>query len=240
MDFGFWQDQRVDALRVRRLFIGWVVGAICVVCGMAFIVLTSKGVAAAEEEDEGPIEVELAKEPEPEPPPPPPPPPEQKAAPRPKLVTPTTISDEKVQEKEPVKDLASNEKMEEEPKETAPAATSAAPPPPPPPTVVREKPQAKKPIRLTEDMPKPVQLIGSGTQPEWDPAAKASGIEGVVIVRYVIGEDGSVRDVKALKGPAELQPACIALVKTYRFQPIIVDGQPTAVVRMARFSFRIR
>ena len=69
---------------------------------------------------------------------------------------------------------------------------------------------------------------------------KAAGIEGVVIVRYVIGEDGSVRDVKALKGPPGLQPACIALVKTYRFQPIIVDGSPQAVVRMARFNFRIR
>ncbi|HEX6767446.1 MAG TPA: TonB family protein, partial [Polyangiaceae bacterium] len=146
----------------------------------------------------------------------------------------------KVQEKEPVKDLAANEKMEEEaPKEAAPAVTSAAPVAPPPP-VVREKPAVKKPIRLTEDMPKPVQLVGSGTQPEWDPAAKAAGIEGVVIVRYVISEEGSVRDVKALKGPPELQPACIALVKTYRFSPIIVDGSPTAVVRMARFSFRIR
>jgi periplasmic protein TonB len=240
MDFGSWTDQRVDTLRLRRLAVGWIVGAVSVVAGMSFIILTSKGVAAEEELDDGPIEVQLAKEPEPEPPPPPPPPPDvAKAAPRPKLVTPTTISDEKLEEKEPAKDLQTSEKMEEEPKEAAPAVVSAAPPPPPPP-VVREKPTVKTPIRLTEDMPKPVQLVGSGVQPEYPPAVKSAGIEGVVIVRYVIGEDGSVRDVKVLKGPPEFHASCIAVVKTYRFQPIIVDGSAQAVVRMARFSFRIR
>jgi protein TonB len=237
MDFGSWTDQRLDTLRLRRLFVGWVVGAISVVAGMSFMILTSKGVAAEEEVDDGPIEVQLAKEPEPEPPPPPPPPPDvAKPAPRPKLVTPTTISDEKLEEKEPPKDLQTSEKMEEEPKE-APAVVSAAPPPPPPP-VVRERPTVKKPVRLTEDMPKPVQLVTK--TPEYPSEAKSAGIEGVVIVRYVIAEDGSVRDVKALKGPPELQAACIEAVKTWRFQPIIIDGSPHAVVRMARFPFRIQ
>ena len=238
MDFGSFTDQRLDTLRLRRLAIGWVVGSVSVVAGMSFIILTSKGVAAEEEMDDGPIEVQLAKEPEPEPPPPPPPPPDvAKAAVRPKLVTPTTISDEKLEEKEPAKDLQASEKMEEEPKEAAPAIVSAAPPPPPPP-VVRAKPTVKQPIRLTEDMPKPVQLLTK--TPEYPAEAKSAGIEGVVIVRYVIAEDGSVRDVKALKGPPELQAACIEAVKTWRFQPIIIDGSPQAVVRMARFPFRIR
>jgi protein TonB len=238
MDFGSCTDQRLDTLRVRRLVVGTIVGAISVVAGMSFIILTSKGVAASEEEDDGPIEVQLAAEPEPEPPPPPPPPPEAtKAAPRPKLAVPTTISDEKLEEKEPTKDLLQNEKMEEEPK-AAPAVTTAAPAPPPPP-VVRERAQPKKPIRLTEDMPKPVKLSGS-ERPEYPSDAKSQGIEGVVIVRYVIAEDGSVKDVKALKGPPELHATCIATVKAWRFQPIIVDGKPQAVVRMVRFPFRIK
>ena len=105
MDFGSWTDRRLDTLRIRRLVVGLIAGMISVIAGMSFIVLTSKGVAASEEEDDGPIEVQLAKEAEPEPPPPPPPPPEAaKAAPKPRLAVPTTISDEKLQEKEPVKD----------------------------------------------------------------------------------------------------------------------------------------
>ncbi|HEX6273029.1 MAG TPA: TonB family protein, partial [Polyangiaceae bacterium] len=146
-----------------------------------------------------------------------------------------TISDEKLQEKEPPKDLLAEEKMEEAPKEEPKPVVSAAPAPAP---IVREKPAVKKPIRLTEDMPKPVQLVKN--TPSYPPDAKAAGIEGAVIVRYVIAEDGSVRDVKALKGPPELHAVCVEAVKTWRFQPILVDGSPVAVVRMARFPFSIR
>ena len=65
-------------------------------------------------------------------------------------------------------------------------------------------------------------------------------IEGVVIVKYVVGEDGSVRDAKVLKGPPELSEACLTAVRTWRFQPMVVDGAPIAFVKIARFPFRIR
>ena len=159
MDFGSWTDRRLDTLRIRRLVVGWIVGSISVVAGMSFIVLTSKGVAASEEEDDGPIEVQLAKEPEPEPPPPPPPPPEAaKAA----AQTALGGADDDLRRKAPREGARQGppdraKRWRRSPKE-APAVVSAAPPPPPPP-VVRERPTVKKPIRLTEDMPKPVQLV---------------------------------------------------------------------------------
>jgi TonB family protein len=238
MDFDSWTVRRVDTLRVRRLLLGWVVGAISVTAAMAFIILSSKGTAAAEEEDEGPIEVSLAKEAEPPPPPPPPPPPSDKpkAAPKPHLASPMAVPDDKPAEKDPTPQQQVVEEEDDKPA-AEPAIASAAPPPPPPP-VVRAKPQVKKPIRLTEDMPKPVQLVSD--TPRYPPEAKAAGIEGVVIVKYIIAEDGSVRDAKVLKGPPELEAACLESVRKWRFQPIIVDGAPVAVVRIARFPFHIR
>jgi protein TonB len=237
MNFDTWTVKRTDTLRMRRLMLGGIVGAISVTASMAFIVLTSKGAGAAVEEEEGPIEVELAKEPEPaaEPPPPPPPAEKKAQAPRPRLASPLSVPDDKPAEKDPVPQQAAEEQEEEKPAE--PAIASAAPRPPPLP-VVKAKPAIKKPIRLTEDMPKPVQITMK--TPEYPSDAKAAGIEGVVVIKYVIGEDGSVRDVKALKGPPELQATCIAAVKSWRFQPVMVDGSPTAVVRVARFPFRIR
>jgi TonB family protein len=237
MDFDSWTVRRVDTLRVRRLVVGWIVGAISVTVGMALIILTSKGAAATEEEDDGPIEVALAKEAEPPPPPPPPPPPSDKpkAAPKAHLASPMAVPDDKPAEKDPTPQQQVVE--EEEKPAPEPAVTSAAPPPPPPP-VVRAKPQVKKPIRLTEDMPKPVQLVSD--TPRYPSEAKAAGIEGVVIVKYVIAEDGSVRDAKVLKGPPELEAVCLESVKKWRFQPIIVDGAAVAVVRIARFPFHIR
>jgi len=236
MQFDSIAVEHVDTVRLRRLLVGWVFGAISVALTMVFIVATSKGVAAAEEEDDGPIEVALAKEAEPPPPPPPPPPPDRpKPAPRPRLASPLAVPDDKPAEKEPEKKVLV---AEEEEQRAEPAVASAAPPPPPPPPVVHAKPAVKKPIRLTEDMPKPVQTVMK--TPEYPAAAKAEGIEGVVVVKYVIAEDGSVRDAKVLKGPPELAEACLAAVRTWRFQPIVVDGSPVAVVRVARFPFHIR
>jgi protein TonB len=239
MDLEQWTVRRTDSARVKRLLIGGVLGALSVAGTVAFVVLSSKPVAALEEEeDDDAIAVELAKEPEP--PPPPPPPPEMAPKPkpaRPKMALPTTIVDEgPIEEKEPAKNFLAEEPEREEPK-TEPVATAAPPPPPVKKTVV-QKPADKKPIRLSESMPKPVQLVMA--TPEYPPAAKSQGIEGVVMVRYVIGEDGSTRSIKAVKGPPELQAACVEAVKKWRFQPILVDGVAVAVVRMARFPFRIK
>lgn len=237
MHFETWTESRFDTQRARRMVAGGVVGAILVTASMAFIVLGSKGAAAVEEEEEGPIEVELAKEPEAAAPPPPPPPVEKPkpVAPRPRMASPLEVPKDAPAEKEPTPEQLVEEPAEEQP---APAVTSAAPPPPPAPAVVKPKPAVKKPIRLTEDMPKPEQLVMK--TPEYPAAAKAAGIEGVVIVKFVIAEDGSVRDAKVLKGPPELAPACLEAVKTWRYKPVVVDGSPVAVVKIARFPFRIR
>jgi protein TonB len=236
MDFDSWTVRRVDTQRVRRLALGWVIGGISVALAMALLILTSKGQAATEEEDEGPIEVALAKEPAPPPPPPPPPSDKPKAPPKPRLASPLAVPDDKPAEKDPVPQQAVVEEEEEKPAEPAPIASVA--PPAPTAAVVRPKPQVKKPIRLTEDMAKPVQTVMK--TPDYPAAAKAAGIEGVVIVKYIIAEDGSVRDAKVLKGPPELADTCLAAVRTWRFQPVIVDGAAVAVVRVARFPFRIR
>jgi protein TonB len=158
------------------------------------------------------------------------------AAPKPRIASPLAVPDDKPEEKDPTPAQTAAE-VEEEAPEAAPAvATTVAPPPPPPPP--KPKIVVKKPVRLTEDMPKAVQTVMK--TPEYPSSAKLAGIAGVVIVKYVVGEDGSVRDAKVLKGPPELQEACLAAVRSWRFQPMFVDGAPIAFVKIARFPFRIR
>jgi periplasmic protein TonB len=238
MDLETWTVHRVDTLRIRRLFVGSIVGAVTVTASLSFVILSSTGAAAQVEEDDGPIEVQLAKEAEPEPPPPPPPPPAERkvSAPKPRIASPMAVPLDKPEEKDPTPTQLEPEVEEEEQKPVAAVATTVAPPPPPPPP--KAKPVVRQPIRLTEDMPKPVQTVMK--TPEYPSSAKLAGIEGVVIVKYVVGEDGSVRDAKVLKGPPELTEACLAAVRTWRFQPMVVDGAPIAFVKIARFPFRIR
>ena len=86
----------------------------------------------------------------------------------------------------------------------------------------------------------PPEPIGADVRPEYPPDAKAAGIEGVVLVRYVVSEAGEVKDVKAVKGPPELFAACIAAVKALRFKPARdAQGNAISVVRYKKFRMRI-
>lgn len=242
MDFDAWKPGEVDRLRVRRLLVGYVVGAVGVSAGLAFVFLTSKGGSSELEEDPA-IEAQLVTEPEPEPEPepqPPPPEPERPKPPPPRVVTPVEIPKEAIREVEPVKAPVEEEDPFEHKEAPAPSAAPAvveAPPPPPPPKPkLVEKPRG--PIRVTEDVTPPAAL--SQTMPEYPPSVKAAGIDGVVIVKFVVTETGLVTDMKVLKGPPELHAVCLAAMKSWRFKPAIFEGKPVAVVRTHRFKFRIK
>jgi len=239
MDFSTWTTHGADATRIRRFLLGGCIGAGLIGGVLAFVIVTSKSVAAATEEED-PVAVELASEPEPEPAAEPPPP-ERKEQPKPKqpkLTVPTEISSDKLEEKEPVKTDEADPFEEQEPAQEpvkqvveAPAPVEPVKPPPP-------KPEIKKPIRISEDMPPPV--VVSDVSPEYPASAKAAGVEGTVAVRVVVGTDGTVKSTKVLKGPPELGPACEAAAKQWRFQPYRVDGAPTEFIKLKVCRFRLR
>lgn len=253
MTFENWSKQRVDVSRIRRLVLGGSVGALTVAAGMAYLVLTSSAVAEEiEEEEETAVEVQLqpALEPEPPPPPPEPAPPPAAQPPRPDprprlraLQTPSTLSDEQLVEKEAKPAVDGGDPYEQgsgdggssapEPAVVAPAA----PPPPPPAPVL---PQPKRPVPVSEGMTPPEPLVAL-VKPEYPADAKAAGLEGTVVVRYVVNEQGDVTDVRALKGPTQLHQVCVAAVKALRFKPALdADGKPVSVVRYMKFPFKLR
>jgi protein TonB len=231
------------------LSLGAGLGFTIVTSGIAFLVLTSSQAAAEVEEEEAKVvEVQLAKEPEPEPEPPPPPPPEVKPhVPNPgprlqKLETPVTISDEKVQEKEAKPSSDGGDPYEKGggdgssgPAKAVVEAPTPPPPPPPPPL-----PKEKKPVPVSEGMTPPEPIVKL-VRPEYPAEAKAAGLEGTVVVRYVVDEQGEVKDVRAMKGPEELYAVCVAAVKAMRFKPALdADGKPVMVVRYLKFPFKLR
>jgi protein TonB len=76
--------------------------------------------------------------------------------------------------------------------------------------------------------------------PAYPPAARSAGIEGTVVVSYVVGENGSVTEARVVRGPPELADACLQAVRGWRFSPAMSDGRPVAVKRSARFPFKLR
>ena len=93
-------------------------------------------------------------------------------------------------------------------------------------------------VRVTEDVTPPVPV--AQPMPAYPSEAKARGVEGTVVVKYVVTAAGTVSNVRAVRGPAELRTACEAVVRSWRFTPAVLDGQPVAVSRVAQFPFRIR
>jgi len=171
--------------------------------------------------------------------PPPPPPkidkPPPKAKPKPAMVAPTAIPDQKPAEADPSQALA----VAEVPDPSAAAVEAApaiqkpveAPPPPAPP-----KPKKAELVSLPEDADPP-EPCENNAPPRYPEAARTAGIEGKVILKLGISETGAVIDIKVLKGDPMLAEAALAAVKTWCFSPAKLDGKPIAVYKIQSVAF---
>jgi TonB family protein len=67
------------------------------------------------------------------------------------------------------------------------------------------------------------------TRPEYPAVAKAARIQGVVVLQAVISKDGTVESLQVLEGPPLLQQAALDAVKTWKYRPYLLNGEPVAV-----------
>jgi protein TonB len=248
MDLGSWQNTGTDVVRLKRLAAGYATGVVIMGGSLAFVAATAASAYGFDEEQI--IEAAIVDGPEDEPHVEEQPEPEKKEEVKPKprlqaIEAPTTV-DTKLTEKEPV--ASDNPYGGEDPYALLESAATAAEVPKAavveaPKIIEKPKvvaaPKAAEPLRVTEDMTPPKAL--SNPAPSYPPEAKAAGIEGTVVIRYVVTETGDVTDVKAVKGPPELQEVCVAMVKTWKFSPALdKDGKPVRYPRVTRIPFKIK
>jgi protein TonB len=93
-------------------------------------------------------------------------------------------------------------------------------------------------FKMTDDF-EPPRLIEK-VQPVYPEEARESRTGGAVIIRGVIGKDGTVRDVKVLKSPSGLlSRAAVEAIRQWRYEPARdPGGEPVAVhyTLMVRFT----
>ena len=82
--------------------------------------------------------------------------------------------------------------------------------------------QFGEPVHLSEQAAR--TLLVRTVEPAYPPEAAAQKMQGSVVLQAVIGRDGSVEDLKLVRGYFVLGRAAIAAVKQWRFQPYIVNG----------------
>lgn len=101
----------------------------------------------------------------------------------------------------------------------------------PPPRV----PQFSEPVQLNEESAR--ALVVHTVTPVYPPEALAQKLHGPVALQAVIGRDGSVQDLKLVRGYFVLGRAAIAAVKQWRFRPYTLNGRPVQTQIVITFNF---
>jgi len=114
---------------------------------------------------------------------------------------------------------------------------NAAAPPPPPPPPPPPSPQSIPPgaVRVGGDVAQG-NLINQ-VRPVYPEPARAARIQGVVLLQTAIDKTGQVVGLSVLSGHPLLNDAAVEAVRQWRYQPILLNGQPVDVVTTVTVNF---
>lgn len=95
--------------------------------------------------------------------------------------------------------------------------------------------QVSEPVDLTEEKARKLAIhVVDAVYPQ---EAVPQKLHGLVVLQTVVGRDGSVQDVKIVRGYFLLGRAAIAAVKQWRFKPYTFNGQPVSIRTQITLSF---
>jgi len=95
--------------------------------------------------------------------------------------------------------------------------------------------QFSEPVALSEEAAR--AMLVHIVNPVYPPEALAQKLHGPVVLQAVIGRDGSVEDLKIVRGYFILGRAAISAVKQWRFQPYSVSGHAAATQTLITVNF---
>jgi protein TonB len=77
-------------------------------------------------------------------------------------------------------------------------------------------------------------------RPVYPEGAQTAGIDGVVILAIVIGEDGSVIETEVLSSIPELDQAAIDAVSQWLFETTLLNGEPVEIEMVVTVNFTLQ
>jgi TonB family protein len=94
-----------------------------------------------------------------------------------------------------------------------------------------------EPVSLSEEAAR--ALLIQSVNPSYPPEALPQKLQGTVVLQATIGRDGSVEDLKIVRGYFVLGKSAIAAVKQWRFQPYTLNGHAaqTQTTITVRFTY---
>jgi protein TonB len=77
------------------------------------------------------------------------------------------------------------------------------------------------------------------TQPTYPAIAKAARIQGTVILAATISKSGTIENLRVVSGPPMLAPAAMDAVRSWRYKPYVLNGEPTEVDTQVTVNFTL-
>ena len=95
-------------------------------------------------------------------------------------------------------------------------------------------------IQIGRDKPLPMYPL-SQTYPTYPEDARVRAWEDELVVRYVIGRDGRVKEVSVLKAPERevFINGTLNAIRTWRFRPLVKDGKRQEVIHELTVFYRL-
>jgi len=78
-----------------------------------------------------------------------------------------------------------------------------------------------------------------GVNPTYPPIARAAHVSGTVVLHAIISKGGTITHLQVISGPEMLRASAVDAVKTWRYKPYILNGEPTEVDTTISVNFNM-
>ncbi|MGD0680554.1 MAG: TonB family protein [Terracidiphilus sp.] len=82
-------------------------------------------------------------------------------------------------------------------------------------------------------------LLVQKTSPVYPQIAREARVSGTVVIQATISKTGVIQNLRAVSGPTMLRQAALDAVKTWRYNPYMLDGQPVDVETTVSVTFTL-
>jgi TonB family protein len=84
-----------------------------------------------------------------------------------------------------------------------------------------------------------VGLLIQRTTPIYPPMAKTARVSGTVVIQATISRNGTIENPRVVSGPAMLRQAALDAVKSWRYRPYMLSGEPVEVETTVNVNFSL-
>jgi protein TonB len=97
--------------------------------------------------------------------------------------------------------------------------------------------EVKAPVRVSSGVI--ASMLVRKTIPAYPPIATAAHVEGTVVLQASISAAGTIENLHVASGPAMLRQAALDAVKTWRYRPFELNGEPVEVETTVNVIFSL-